>query len=65
VSQTTPTPRPSLAERGLVAVAAIKTSGQIIYGRGFAPRFLTGKVRPAPREPGITHYGCSCCRWTA
>ena len=24
-----------------------------------------GKVRPAPREPGVTHYGCSCCRWSA
>jgi hypothetical protein len=24
-----------------------------------------GKVRPAPREPGITHYGCDCCRWSA
>jgi hypothetical protein len=21
-----------------------------------------GKVRPAPREPGVTHYGCDCCR---
>jgi hypothetical protein len=25
----------------------------------------SGKVRPAPREPGVTHYGCSCCRWSA
>jgi hypothetical protein len=25
----------------------------------------SGKVRPAPREPGGTHYGCSCCRWSA
>jgi hypothetical protein len=24
-----------------------------------------GKVRPAPRESGTTHYGCSCCRWSA
>lgn len=24
-----------------------------------------GKVRPAPREPGVTHYGCNCCRWFA
>ena len=23
---------------------------------------LSGKVRPAPHEPEITHYGCSCCR---
>jgi len=26
---------------------------------------LEGKVRPAPREPETTHYGCSCCRWWA
>ena len=25
----------------------------------------SGKVRPAPKEPGVTHYGCSCCRWYA
>jgi hypothetical protein len=25
----------------------------------------SGKTRPAPREPGVTHYGCSCCRWSA
>jgi hypothetical protein len=24
-----------------------------------------GKVRPAPREPGVSHYCCSCCRWSA
>jgi hypothetical protein len=24
-----------------------------------------GKVRPDPREPGVTHYGCDCCRWSA
>ena len=32
------------------------------------PRFLSGKVRPGPREPGVTHYGCmdACCRsWSA
>jgi hypothetical protein len=52
---------------GLHAVATVRVAGQIVYGRGFTPRFLTGKVRPAPREPGITHYACvdDCCRWTA
>jgi len=25
----------------------------------------SGKTRPAAREPGLTHYGCSCCRWSA
>lgn len=34
-------------------------------GRGFFRQALAGKVRPAPREPDRTHYGCSCCRWTA
>lgn len=24
-----------------------------------------GKVRPRPREPERTHYGCRCCRWSA
>jgi hypothetical protein len=32
---------------------------------GFFAKALSGKVRPAPREPDRTHYGCSCCRWTA
>jgi hypothetical protein len=25
----------------------------------------SGKVRPAPREPGVTHYECPDCRWSA
>jgi hypothetical protein len=25
----------------------------------------SGKVRPGVREPDHTHYGCSCCRWSA
>jgi hypothetical protein len=33
--------------------------------RGFFHKALSGKVRPAPREPDRTHYGCSCCRWSA
>jgi hypothetical protein len=32
---------------------------------GFFAKALSGKVRPAPREPEITHYGCPCCRWSA
>lgn len=24
-----------------------------------------GKVRPAAREPGVTHYECPDCRWVA
>jgi hypothetical protein len=32
-------------------------------GLGFFRKALSGKVRPAPREPQTTHYGCSCCRW--
>ena len=31
----------------------------------FFRKAMSGKVRPAPREPGITHYGCDCCRWSA
>ena len=31
---------------------------------GFFNRAASGKTRPAPREDG-SHYGCSCCRWTA
>lgn len=34
-------------------------------GPGFWDRAMSGKVRPAPREPGVTHYGCDCCRWSA
>jgi hypothetical protein len=33
--------------------------------RGFFRKALSSKVRPAPREPEITHYGCNCCRWSA
>jgi hypothetical protein len=33
--------------------------------RGFFHKAMSGKVRPAPREPETTHYGCSCCRWSA
>jgi len=32
---------------------------------GFWHKAASGKVRPAPREPAVTHYGCSCCRWSA
>jgi hypothetical protein len=32
---------------------------------GFWTKAMSGKVRPAPREPEITHYGCDCCRWSA
>jgi hypothetical protein len=49
----------------LHATATIRVSGHVIPARGFFSKALSGKVRPAPREPRITHYGCSCCRWTA
>jgi hypothetical protein len=32
---------------------------------GFWNLAAVGKVRPGAREPGRTHYGCSCCRWSA
>lgn len=32
---------------------------------GFFRKALAGKVRPAPREAEVTHYGCDCCRWSA
>ena len=35
---------------------------------GFFAKALSGKVRPAPREPQTTHYSCrdACCRsWSA
>ena len=36
---------------------------------GFLAKAAAGKVRPAPREPGVTHYSCTdrCCRssWSA
>jgi hypothetical protein len=32
---------------------------------GFLAKAATGKVRPEAREPGVTHYSCSCCRWSA
>jgi hypothetical protein len=34
-------------------------------GDGFFRKAMSGKVRPAPREPEVTHYGCDCCRWSA
>lgn len=37
-------------------------------GDGFFRKALSGKIRPAPREPEITHYSCTdrCCRsWSA
>ena len=32
---------------------------------GFWRRASMGKVRAGAREPQITHYGCSRCRWSA
>jgi hypothetical protein len=34
-------------------------------GKGFVAKAAVGKVRPGVREPDHTHYGCSCCRWSA
>jgi hypothetical protein len=50
--------------RGVIAVAEVHVRVQVIAG-GFFRKAMSGKVRPAPREPQTTHYGCSCCRWTA
>ena len=32
---------------------------------GFWRLASMGKVRPVPKERGVTHYCCSCCRWSA
>ena len=32
---------------------------------GFWRKALSGKVRPAPREPKVSHDCRSCCRWSA
>jgi hypothetical protein len=45
--------------------ARIDEDAHTVDDPGFFHKALSGKVRPAPREPEITHYGCSCCRWSA
>jgi hypothetical protein len=47
------------------ATSRINEEADSVDDLGFFRKALSGKVRPAPREPDRTHYGCSCCRWTA
>jgi hypothetical protein len=53
------------ARSHLNAVATIRTNGVTIPARGFFHKAMSGKTRPGVREPGVSHYMCSCCRWSA
>jgi hypothetical protein len=61
----TPRKRKAPVDAGADAITKTNLPSTRIDQGGFWAKAASGKVRPAPREPGVTHYGCSYCRWSA